>query len=443
MTAVRFLYTSQPGKGFEEFTSPDQQLKNWLIDNLRVPSSPSNRSLSKGLGVTLQDDQVLCTYLSLELDDNKRRFIRSHSALFTEAEYNRVAKEFDRSILAQLEKTDEEILENDLLKPLVIPDNPQNGLGPEELKILVSYQGWDLKQVLASLIAGKPFNITIRGSQEESIGMAVTLLKIAALGDLPVPQISTFEPNGRVRAWYPSQVSSLSQARVDVQFQARGAPGREAIDKAERLGRAVENLDPYGIRAAMISGRNHAEVGRKESSGKETARTVGEERKPDASPPRNQESGIYENNKEFEAHLNSRKEKLDDIEDCLHQRKQKVAAREENVAQKEEDVVKGEDELSHNKSRLEEWQHIDEIVSELEKIEPRKGVSDVRRQLLENFFDRTRRLNHETLQDLQDRVPQLVPNLKGIADRYKSNNKLSSAITEIEKKLESNAKSRK
>ena len=440
MTAVRFLYTSQPGKGFEELTSPDLQLKNWLIDNLRVPSSPSNRSLSRGLGVTVQDDLVICTYLNSELDDNKRRFIRSHSALFTEPEYNRWAREFDRYILAQLEKTDEEILEDDLLKPLGIPDNPRNGLSQAELETLVSYRGWDLKQVLATLIDGKHFTVHVKGSQEESIALAVTLLKIAALGNLPVPQLSTFEPNGKVRAWYPSQVSFQSQARVDIQFQARGAPGREAADQAERLARAIENLDPDGIAAAMESGRNHEEVRRRESRGKENARTEREGRKPDAPPPRNQKGGIYEVNKKFEAKLKSIKTQLDDREKELNQRAQDIAARERNVTLREKDVSDAEAHINDRKEQLRHWSHIYEIFSVIDKEDSLK----LEERVLDRLLNDIKSLRPEVLITLKQGITEFIPKLEETANRHESRRgRFQGDIKEIERKLERSVQPRK
>ena len=433
MTSVRFLYTSQPGKGFEEFTSPEQQLKNWLRDNLRVPSSPSSRSLNKGLGITLQDDLVICTYLSSELDDNKRRFTRSHSALLTEGEYNRLAKDFRRSILAELEKTDEEVLEAGQLKPLGNPGEPRNGLTEKELEVFVSYRGWDLKQVLASLIAGRPFTITLKGTQDESISLAVTLLEIAAHGGLPVPQISTFEPNGKARAWYPSQVSSQSQARVDVQFHPKGAPGREAADQAERLARAIENLDPDGISAAMASGRNHEEVKSKASRDKVKASAARENKKPEVSSSRNRKNGIYEDNKDFEAKLDSWKGELDDRENGLDRREQELAVRERNAAQRERDVADAEVHLNGRKRQLKQWAHIFEIISVLDKDDSLK----VEERVVDRFFNEVKNLRPDTLRTLETGVRQFIPGLERIAARHKASEKrLQGDIKDIRRKLE-------
>ena len=151
---------------------------------------------------------------------------------------------------------------------------------------------------------------------------------------------------------------------------------------------------------------------------------------------------IYENNKDFEAKLNSLKRELDDRENGLDQREQTLAARERNVAQREKDVGDGEDELNRKKGRLKEWQYIYEIVSVLGKVELRRRDVDIGKRLLEKFFEDAKGLSPETLQDLQDKVSQFVPVLKELADADKSNNKLSNAIKDIERKLERISQSR-
>ena len=433
MTSVRFLYTSQPGKGFEELISPEQQLKNWLRESLRQPNSGNVRYFDKGLGVTLQDGLVICSYLSRQLDDNKRPFIHNHSMLLAEVEYNRLAMDFGQSILAQIAEEDEDIIRDGQLKPFSIPRKTTNGLGEGELETLVNYRGWDLERLLASLIAGKAFSIQIKSAQEEAITLSLTLLKIAALGDLPVPQISTFEPNGKTRTWYPSQVLPTHHARLDVQFQPKEAPGKAATEQAKRLARVVENLDPDGIAHAVATSRNHAETAQRHSVEPEVSTPAREERNPEVSQARSSEKQRYQYNKDYEERLNARKGELETLRGSLDEWEGQIKAREEKVSQREKDVGAAEAQVKRKGARRDQWRHIEEIFGVLNS----NDCPEPEDMVLSRFFDQLKNLEQDNLLALKDGVRDFLPRLKKIAELNASKKAIFLKDLEtIEKKLE-------
>lgn len=418
MSAVRFLYTSQPGKGFEELISPEQQLKNWLRDNLRQPNSGNVRYFDKGLGVTLQDDLVICTYLTRQLDDNRRPFIRNHSILIPKSEYNRQAGNFHQSIMAHIQEDDEAAISDGQLKPLSLAGKETNGLGKEELETLVSYRGWDIERLLESLIAGKAFSVQVKGTQDEAIALAIMLLKIAALGKLPVPQLSTFEPNGKTRTWYSSQVLPTSHARLDVQFQPKESPGKEALEQSEGLVRAVRNLDPDGIASAMNTFRNYDEVRQNSTSPKVAATPAAKDTESKNSPQQVGGQEIYQYNKNYEAYLNAKKEDLDNREEALDDRKKALDERERQlsnrvseVQSRERDVAEDKKYLDGKAGKLDQWQHIYDICSI-----PHDDCRKLEERVLSRFFDEIKRLSPDGLGDMDKRVRKFIPNLVKIAN---------------------------
>ena len=425
MTSVRFLYTSQPGKGFTELTSPQQQLKNWLRDNLRQPNSGNIRYFDKGLGVTLQDGLVICTYLSRQFDDNRRPFARNHSALLTEVDYSQMAKDFGNSILAQIEEQDEDIVEAGGLKPLHISSRTANGLSEKELTPLASHFAKNLQNLLASLIAGKAFSIQVKGTQDEAMALAITLLKIAALGDLPIPQISTFEPNGKTRTWYPSQVLPTPHARLAIQFQPKEAPGREATEKARRLARAVENLDPDGIAHAMVIGRDQTAVRANQTAQPAAPAPAGEERteKPATAAAtrerdnlaevrsRNNDRQLYQYNKEYEADLIRQQREVEALREKLDEQQRQILAQEKDLKQREKDVSEAEAHVKRKGARRDQWRHIEEIFGVLDNHQYQK----LEGRVLSRFFDDLKNLEPDNLQALKDGVKDFLPGLEKIA----------------------------
>ena len=446
MTPVRFLYTSQPGKGFTELISPDLQLKNWLKENLRQPHSASyTRTLNKGLSVALQDGWVICTYLTRQTDDNNRPFIRNHSVLVPEADYNQLARNFDQAILAHIEEGDERTLEDGRLRPLEFPHVTRNDLEREDMEAVANYFGPDLERLLASLISGKPFSVRIRGATEEAIELATTLLKTAALGDLPVPQISTFEPSPKTRNWYLSQVLSSPQGRAGIQFQQKSPPDQEATISAKRLVRSVANFDPDGIASSMRTASNHAEVMRHYPATTVNPPAATETRKGGDPRTNGNETQIYQFNKEYEAALDNKKEELDAQQEMLNQQElglldrekdlrvrleeefdeqrkslQELARdlndRERAVTQRENDVSLTETHIREKEARLKQWKVICEILSLIGSDSHIK----LEERLLSRFFDEIKRLNPEALRDLDKGVQQFIPNLEEIANSNES-----------------------
>ena len=462
MTPVRFLYTSQPGKGFTELVSPDLQLKNWLRENLRQPHSTSyTRTLNRGLSVAVQDGWVICTYLTRQTDDNNRPFIRNHSVLVPEAEYNQLARNFGQSILSHIEESDETALEDGQLRPLGLPQVTVNGLQSEDMEAIANYLGPELERLLASLISGKPFSVRVRGTTEEAIDLATALLKTAALADLPVPQISTFEPSPKTRNWYPSQVLSSPQGRGGIQFQQKNLPDRDAASSARRLVQSVANFDPDGIASSMLTARNHAEVARHYP-----AATAGSSAAPEAKivehPQSNDnETQVYQFNKEYEAALDKKKDELDAQQEILNQQARELLDREKDLRvrleeelgerereidqrerelitvqnglkEREEDVSVAEAEVRRNASRLGHWTHIAEIFSVLDK----HNCPDPEEQVLDRFFARVKELGQDDLQKLDEGVKDFIPSLQKIAESNMSKEKIFlKDLEEIERKL--------
>ena len=463
MNPVRFLYTSQPGKGFTELVSPDLQLKNWIRENLRQPHSPSyTRTLNKGLSVTLQDGWVICTYLTRQTDDNNRPFIRNHSILVPEAEFNQLARNFDQDILAHIEEGDERALEGGLLMPLEHPKATGNGLEREDMETASNYFGSDLERLFASLISGKPFSVRIRGTTEEAIDLATILLKTAALADLPIPHLSTFEPGPKTRNWYPSQVSSSPQARVAVQLHQKTLPEPGAVDAARRLVQSFVNLDQDGLASTMRTAGNHAEAVSQylAATGKSAAAAAAAKGAIESAP--GNEVHIYHFNKEYEATLNSRKEELDlqqksfdeqkvvllarendykqrleqELEErsrALDRQEQELTARERYVEQREEDVRAEEAQVKLKGARREQWRHIEEICSVLHSNDCR----ELEDRVLSRFFDQLKNVERDNLQALKDGVRDFLPGLKKIAELNESERTIFlKDLEDIEKKLE-------
>ena len=441
MTSVRFLYTSQPGKGFQELISPDSQLKNWLKENLRQPHSPSyTRTLNKGLSVALQDGWVICTYLTRQTDDNNRPFIRNHSVLVPEAEYNGLAKDFERTILAHIEEGDESALKDGNLKPLGVPEASRNGLQREDLETVANCFGPDLERLLASLISGKPFSIRIRGATEEAIDLATTLLKTAALGDLPVPQISTFEPSPKTRNWYPSQVLSSSQGRAGIQFQPKSPPDREATSSARRLVRSVANFDPDGIASSMSTASNHAEVVRHYPATTLNPAAATQTVKSESHRANGNEAHIYQFNKEYEAALNEKKadldarqEKLNNLEEELDARQSDLDYQERTLSDKERLLEEETALVKERGARRAHWRHIEKIFDVLE----RNHYQEPQHLVMSRFFEQLKNLDQDTLQILNAAVEDFLPELQEIAE-YDQAGKSTFLrdLENIEKKLE-------
>lgn len=441
MTPVRFLYTSQPGKGFEEFISPDWQLKNWLRENLRQPHSPSyTRTLNKGLSVALQDGWVICTYLTRQTDDNNRPFIRNHSVLVPEAEYNGLAKDFDRTILAHIEEGDESVLKDGNLKPLGVPEAARNGLQREDLEAVANYFGPDLERLLASLISGKSFSVRIRGVTEEAIGLTTTILKTAALGNLPVPQISTFEPSPKTRNWYPSQILSSSQGRAGIQFQPKSPPDREATSSARRLVRSVANFDPDGIGSSMRTASNHAEVMRHYPATTVNPPAATQTVKSESHRTNGAEAQIYEFNKEYEAALNDRKEQLDARQEKLNNLEEELDARQSDLDYQERTLSDKERLLEEETALVKEkgakrahWRHIEKIFDVLES----NNYQEPQHLVMSRFFEQLKNLEQDTLQILNTTVEDFLPELQKIAE-YDEAGKSTFLrdLENIEKKLE-------
>ena len=459
MSAVRFLYTSQPGKGFDEFINPDEQLKNWLKDGLRQPHSGSyTRTLDKGLSVSVQDGWVICTCLTRQTDDNGRPFIRNHSVLVPEAEYNSLAVDFDRTIMAHIEEGDEAALIDGKLKPLNIPEEIGNGLQGEDMKALADDFGPDLEKLLATLVAEKSFSITKRGTTDDAIYLACTLLKTAALHGLPVPQFSTFEPNSKTRSWYASQISIDSRQRGSVQFQQRGPLDDDAIGTARRLAPSFVNSDPDGPASSMRTANNHAEVmsySPPAAVSPPAARASRPPRKVEAPAPESSDPQIYQINKEYEAALNNRKEEHDREFDArqkeLDKLKQELDARQEDLDHRrrtqQDDIDRQKRELSDKERTLEEeralvaaagakrarWRQIEEIFRVLEN----SHYPDPEHQVLSRFFDQLKNLNTETLQVLQSDFKDFIPELQKIAESDEAGKStFLKDLESIEKKLE-------
>ena len=463
MNPVRFLYTSQPGKGFTELISPELQLKNWLRENLRQPHSASyTRTLNKGLSVALQDGWVICTYLTRQTDDNNRPFIRNHSVLLPEAEYNQLATNFDQAILAHLEEGDERALEGGQLKSFGYPQVAKNGLQKEDMEAVANYFGSDLERLLASLIGGKPFSVRIRGATEDAIDLATTLLKTAALGDLPVPQIATFEPSPKTRNWYPSQVLSSLQGRTAIQFQQKSLPDKEAAAAAKRLVRSVANFDPDGVISSMATARNQAQVVRDQPPATINLPATREVRRAEDAYAGGSETQIYQFNREYESALNSKKESLDAQQRMLNEQEQALLAREkdlqlrvekelgdqqkklqelaqvldereERLAQREKDVSEEEAHVKQEGARRRQWKHIEEVFSVLNSNNCREPEDMV----LSRFFDQLKRQERDELQALVDGVRDFFPGLEQIAQHNDSRKEtFLKDLEDIKRKLE-------
>ena len=462
MTSVRYLYTSQPGRGFTELNNPESPLKNWLKVSLRQPHSPSyTRTLDKGLSVTLQDGWVICTYLTRRMDDNNRPFIRNHSVLVPEDDYNGLARDFDRTILENIEQGDEDALNDGRLKPLGIPEVDKSGLQGKDLETLANYFGPDLEKLLASLISGKPISVRIRGATEDAIALTSTVLKTAALGNLPVPNVSTYEPSPKTRTWFPSQVTSSPQARAAFHFQQKSLPNAASANLARRLVQSVANYDPGGIPTSLQTASNHAEVASQYPSAVSPTVTT-DARKADAPSSSGNQTQIYQYNKEYEAALNKRKEDLDSQQELLNQQKrellarekdlryrmeeeldeqrrvlqqqaQQLSAREGEVSRREEDVSEAEAHVKWKGARHDQWQHIEEIFSVLYS----NCCQEPEDLVLSRFFDQLKGLERDTLQVLNEGVKDFVPNLNRIAELNASKKGVFlKDLEEIEKKLD-------
>ena len=440
MNAVRFLYTSQPGKGFVELTNPDYQLKNWLKDSLRQPHSPSyTRTLDKGLSVSVQDFSVqdgsgkecwvICTCLTRQTDDNGRPFIRNHSVLVPVDEYNSLAADFDRTIMAQIIEGDEEVLTDGELKPLNLPKDVGDGLQGEDMEALADDFGPDLEKLLASLVAGKPFSISKRGTTDDAIYLARTLLKTAELLRTPdqealvVPQFATFEPNSKTRSWYPSQVLPNPRLRVNLQFHQRNSPDDKAKNTARHLVEPFVKGDREGVRSALRAAKNYDELKTYSPPSAVIPPAARAPQKAEASPPDSNDAHIYQFNKEYQVALNNRKEELDKRElkldarqeDLAHQKRtqqQEIDRQERELSEREGVLEKKKGDVDKMGARRSHWRHIEKIFDALEKNNDQK----LEQAVLVEVFYQLKNLDQDKLQDIQSEIEDFIPELRKIAE---------------------------
>ena len=375
MKADRFLYTSQPGKGFGEFASRDS-LPVRLKQNLRQPHATSDpREFEMGLGVGHWDEGgspwVVCTYLERSYDDHKRAFVLSHSVLIPVPEYSSLAVHFDSSILAPLQRNLDKFSTDNHIEPLELqaPASPRHGITEEDMERLGSLREPALLQLLAYLFDQKPFNVRVRTSLEAT-AWASTLLKVSALaseGASP-PTITTFSPHLSLRSHFQSQVLPDPSVRGGPEFIRSGgpAPSETATVRARRLAEAVKTDDLDDVVNAIETGRNFEEVSSAATPPRQaqSVRQDGQDAAGPRSPRNTVASGgtdVNEFNKGYEKALNERHEQLNARETEVSTREQRLNELVRRLNDQEKDLAVRQSQLNEDERFTTVWRSISRI----------------------------------------------------------------------------------
>ena len=405
MKLPRFLYTSRPGKGFASYSSPATiiPIPERLKERIRQPLSASNsRNFQSGLGVTLQEPTtgrcMVCTYLQGTLDEYKRPFVLSHSALLSVSEYQTQALHFDRTILAPLrEGVASDVNANGNIEPLESPDSSGRlEIREEELATLNRFTDETvLKRLLACLFAEKSFTLRIKESPDTAISLAVTLLKLAAKQGATA-SIATFEPADR--SLYMSRVLPDAKLRTEFEFSLSGeTTDRTAVTVAERVAIDVLQGNYSGIAAAIDSGNSRAETGRdaalRTASVEKAASKPAPAREPEKPPRRavapQPETGkadqLEEQRKEWigdwDAKLRAIKEHLDKREGDLNRWEKRLNEQETTLKNDTAQLLRDQKAMEKERAEVKFWKALSDADRILDR-ELKKGFQEAALGLL-------------------------------------------------------------
>ena len=435
MKLPRFLYTSRPGKGFASYSSPAQiiPIPERLKERIRQPLSASNsRNFQSGLGVTLQEPTtgrcMVCTYLQGTLDEYKRPFVLSHSALLSVSEYQTQALHFDRTILAPLRQgVASDVDANGNIEPLESPDSSGRlEIREEELATLNRFTDETvLKRLLACLFAEKSFTLRIKESPDTAISLAVTLLKLAAKQGATA-SIATFEPADR--SLYMSRVLPDAKLRTEFEFSLSGeTTDRTAVTVAERVAIDVLQGNYPGIAAAIDSGNSRAETGRdaalRTASVEQAAAKPAPAREPEKPPRRavapQPETGkadqLEEQRKEWigdwDAKLRAIKEHLDKREGQLNQRESGLNERQAALDNRDNQLRQGQKAMEEERAKVKFWKALSDADQILDR-ELKEGFQAAALGLLKTKLAALKKDKDSRDKNKKDQVIRVVGNEK-------------------------------
>ena len=261
MKSERFMHIVVPRRGYSDLSSPDvPALSRDRRTTLRNPMANDARTFEEGLGVTVWDTQpasngwwAVCTYLKKGVDEHQRPLVSSHSCFLPSDQYARYASSFDTSILEPLrdELKVPESIDDGTVEPLELREPSTKGIALQqyELKLLAELTSISdpraasksfLPQLLACFLADKGFVLRVKEA-EDAIGLAVVLLKIAAVARLEKPpRIATFTPRSDAAALYACQIRPDPRVRGDSEFFSNWTPDETTRAMAGRLAAAVQ-----------------------------------------------------------------------------------------------------------------------------------------------------------------------------------------------------------
>ena len=471
MRSERFLHTVVHRRGYSELYTPDAPVQTRdRRAALRNPMANDARSFEEGLGVTVWDTLppsdgwwAVCTYLQKGVDEHRRPFISSHSCFLPSGQYRRYASTFDTSILGPLRtglKMPENI-EDGIIEPLDLrePNTDVSAISREELKLLKDSTSLsdpratsrsNLPQLLACFLADKGFVLRVKEA-DDAIGVAVVLLKIAALCGLEKPpRIATFTPKSETNAQYPCQVRPDSRIRTDSEFFSNWTPDETSKWRADRLTQAIDALSLDDLETAVRSGKNYESVVQKTTNSPQNRGSelelpsMGQSRYTFAEDPLTSADEEFRNRYEtlfqYEAWLNHESDKLNHKETDVRFREEQLSKYNGTLQRTENDLVEREktlnrqaQQLSKDRSQNSFWtafSKIDELLQQKQIPVLKENSITVLQKMLENP-----RKNEDKLLELLDN-DLLETNLRTIQNSVGSNTKLEygKALEKLKKK---------
>ena len=472
MRSERFLHIVVPRRGYRELSTPDAPVQTReKRAALRNPMANDARSFEEGLGVTYWDIRgsdgwwAVCTYLQKGVDEHRRPFISSHSCFLPSGQYGRYASSFGTSILGPLraELRVPENIEDGIIEPLELRE-PTTG-GPvftrEELELLRDLTSLNdtravsksiLPQLLAAFLADKGFVLRVKEA-DDAIGLAVALLKIAAMCGLEKPpRISTFTPKSETNAQYTSQIRPDPRVRGDSEFFSNWTPDETSKWRADRLAQAIEALSLDDLEIAVKSGKNYEAVVRKATN------SLGN-RGSELELPSIGQSGYtfdedpltsadvefrkrYETLQKYEAWLNHESDKLNQRETDLRSREDQLIKYNDTLLRTENNLVEREKTFNRQVLQMQKGQAQSDFwgaYSKIDELLQGKSVSTLKESSLEVLYkllDNPRKDKDKLLELLIS--DSLETNLRMIQDAGSSNTRLDygKALDKLKKEKE-------
>ena len=315
-------------------------------------------------------------------------------------------------------------------------DAPSAEASLELLKDLTSVNGPRagtssfLPQLLACCLADKGFILRVKEA-DDAIGLAVVLLKIAAMCGLEKPpRIATFTPKSETNAQYPCQIRPDPKVRNDSEFFSAWTPDETSKWRADRLAQAVNALSLDDLENAVTIGMGYQSVVQKNTTleqnqgGKVEPPTIEKSRYTFARDPLDSDDEDfrkrYETLLQYEAWLNRESDKLNRKDAELRSREETLATFNGNLQRTENTLVERERTLNRQAQQLSKDQTQNRFWTSFSKIDEllqRKQIPVLRENsitVLQKMLENPRKDKEKLLDLLAD--DQFETNLRTIQE---------------------------